>query len=255
MESFITQLAVRNLINPPLWVLPNLIYETIVGSHTLGIPSDTSDVDISSVCIPPLVFGQQACCYQNHSVQVEGQEYDLTVHNIEYYFRMFTASDPIMLWSLFTPSECVLYSTKAGDLMRESRNLFLHKGCWPAFMSYASTRWQVVLDGNPRAGSSREKRIRDHGYDTKGAYHAVLALGAIDHLLRTGDLEYGLNLDYLTAIRQGAIAAANVWDWMEDKAVDIDESYKVSELPDGPDSGAIQKLYTNCLEEHRGDRD
>jgi len=118
-------------------------------------------------------------------------------------------------------------------------------------MSYASTRWGVVLDENPRPGSSREQRIKVHGYDTKGAYHAVLILLAIKHLLSTGELDFRLNIDYLKAIRQGEIAQANVWDWMEEEAIEIAKAHEASKLPDGPDYVAIQKLYLNCLEEHK----
>lgn len=38
-----------------------------------------------------------------------------------------------MIDSLFTSQGCVVYITKIGNMIRDQRHLFLHKGCWPRF--------------------------------------------------------------------------------------------------------------------------
>ena len=46
-------------------------------------------------------------------------------------------NNPNMIDSLFTPINCVLYSSKIADLVRDNRQLFLHKGAWFKFKNYS----------------------------------------------------------------------------------------------------------------------
>jgi hypothetical protein len=46
-------------------------------------------------------------------------------------------NNPNMIDSLFTPHDCVRHITKIGQMVRDSRKLFLHKGSWHKFRGYS----------------------------------------------------------------------------------------------------------------------
>jgi uncharacterized protein len=57
-SSVVAQLTEKKKANPPKWLPNSVIYETIMGSVAYGVSSDTSDMDIYGICVPPkeLVF-------------------------------------------------------------------------------------------------------------------------------------------------------------------------------------------------------
>jgi predicted nucleotidyltransferase len=158
MPSTIKKLEGKSLIRPPSWLSDNIQFETIMGSVAYGVSSDTSDMDIYGWAIPPKDeifphlsgeipgFGtprERFEQFQQHHIDCpdelagKGRMYDVTIYNIVKYFQLCMENNPNMIDSLFTPAECVLHITQVGNIVRENRKLFLHKGCWPKFKGYA----------------------------------------------------------------------------------------------------------------------
>ena len=54
-----------------------------------------------------------------------GRTYDLTIYGIVKFFNLAMENNPNIIDSLFTPVNCVLHSTRVGNLVRENRRLFL----------------------------------------------------------------------------------------------------------------------------------
>ncbi len=67
----------------------------------------------------------------------KGRVYDVQIYNIVKYFQLCMENNPNMIDSMFTPTNCVLHSTKVGNMVRERRRIFLHKGAWHTFKGYA----------------------------------------------------------------------------------------------------------------------
>lgn len=130
----------------------------MMGSVAYGVSSDTSDMDIYGFCIPPkeiifphtagVVFGfdnkyQKFEQFQAHHIESKddlsgkGRIYDLNIYSIVKYFRLCADNNPNMIDSLFTPQDCVLHQTKIGQMVRENRRLFLHKGYLHKTKGYA----------------------------------------------------------------------------------------------------------------------
>lgn len=158
MGNIVKQLTERGLITPPSFLPDNVHYLTMMGSVAYGVSSDTSDCDVYGFCIPPKDeifphlrgeipgFGRQLKRFnqwQEHHVDDpdalggKGRQYDFGVYNIVRYFDLCMDNNPNMLDSLFTPVSCVLHSTQIGELVREKRRLFLHKGCYHKLKGYA----------------------------------------------------------------------------------------------------------------------
>ncbi len=273
-HSSVTQrLAARKLAQPPKW-LPNAVaYETIMGSVAYGVSSDTSDMDVYGFCIPPkdLIFphlageipgfGQQIQrfeVYQQHHITDpddlggSGRQYDLTLFSIVKYFQLAMENNPNIIDSLFTPPTCVLHSTRIGEMVREQRRLFLHKGAWHKFKGYAFSQMHKMEIKTPQPGSKRAADVEKFGFDAKFAYHIVRLLDEVEQILTTGEVDLQRDRERLKAIRRGDWTAEQVREFFVRKERELETAYAESRLPHKPDEAAIKTLLLECLEAHFG---
>jgi predicted nucleotidyltransferase len=269
--STLQRLTDRGLVKPPRWLPANVQYETIMGSVAYGVASDTSDMDVYGWAVPPkedvfphlrgeiLGFGRQARRFeqfQEHHVRDadalagHGRTYDLTVFSVVKFFTLAMENNPNVIDSLFTPATCVLHSTRVGNLVRENRRLFLHRGAWPKFKGYAYSQLHKLANKEPQG--KRAELVAAHGYDTKFAYHVVRLLGEAEQILLEGDIDLQRDNDRLKAIRRGEWTEERLRQWAADKEADLERAYAASQLPAAPDEGRLKALLLNCLEEHYG---
>lgn len=158
MSNILAELTKKQLLQPPTWLPENTCLLGIMGSVAYGVSSDTSDMDLYGFAIPPkdIVFPHLAGeiadfgthkkrfhQFQKHHVQDEsalagkGREYDFTIFSIVRYFHLCMENNPNCIDSMFIPQSCILHITHIGNMVRERRRDFLHKGCWPRFKGYA----------------------------------------------------------------------------------------------------------------------
>lgn len=259
----------KKLITPPKFLLDSLQYMVIMGSESYGVSSASSDKDIYGFCIPPKIdifphlkgeipgFGTQSNKFeqwQQHGITDPSsrQEYDFSIYNIVKYFDLCMSGNPNMVDSMFVSQRCVIHSTKIGNLVRENRKLFLHKGCWHKFKGYSYSQLHKIDLKNPEAGSKRAKNIEEFGYDTKFAYHVVRLLLEVEQILAEHDLDLERNREILKAIRRGEWTIEQIKEFFSLKEKNLEELYHTSTLPYKPDEQAIKQLLINCLEEHFG---
>jgi predicted nucleotidyltransferase len=269
--STLQRLTDLGLVKPPRWLPTNVQYETIMGSMAYGVSSDSSDMDVYGWAIPPKDdvfphlrgeipgFGRQARRFeqfQEHHVRDpgalagHGRTYDLTVFGIVKFFSLAMDNNPNVIDSLFTPATCVLHSTRIGNLVRENRRLFLHRGAWPKFKGYAYSQLHKLSAKEPRG--KRAELVARHGYDVKFAYHVVRLLGEVEQILVEGDIDLQRDNDRLKAIRRGEWAEERLRQWAADKEAQLERAYAESRLPATADEGKIKALLLACLEEHYG---
>src|SRR4051812_35740825 len=165
-----------------------------MGSVAYGVSSDTSDMDLYGFCIPPLGltfphtegdipgFGTQIKRFeqwQEHHIKApdSDQTYDFAVYSIVKYFQLCLENNPNMIDSLFTAPRCIIHSTQIGQMTRERRREFLHKGAWHKFKGYAYAQMGKIGAKTNHANEKRSASIAEHGYDLKFAYHVVRLLG------------------------------------------------------------------------------
>lgn len=265
------KLKEAGLINPPSFIPHNIHYETIMGSVAYGVSSDTSDMDVYGFCIPPKDmifphlageipgFGNQINRfeqYQQHHILDKsalagaGRTYDITVYSIVKYFQLCMENNPNMIDSLFTPANCVLHITKVGNMVRENRHMFLHKGAWHKFKGYAYSQLHKMTTKNP-VGHRVEIR-ETFGYDVKFAYHVVRLLNEVEQILIEGDIDLQRNREQLKSIRRGEWKEEEIREYFASKERDLEKLYVESKLPHSPDEDKIKKLLLECLEEHYG---
>jgi predicted nucleotidyltransferase len=269
--STLQRLTDRGIIKPPRWLPGNVQYETIMGSVAYGVSSDTSDVDVYGWAIPPkeeifphlrgeiLGFGHQAKRfeqYQEHHVEDidalagHGRTYDLTIFSIVKFFALAMENNPNIIDCLFTPTTCVLHSTRVGNLVRENRRLFLHKGAWPKFKGYAYSQLHKLTIKQPQG--KRARLVEQHGFDTKFGYHVVRLIGEVEQILMEEDIDLQRNNEQLKAIRRGEWTEERLRGWFADKETHLEQVYATSPLRSVADEGRIKALLIDCLEEHYG---
>jgi len=269
--SLLARLTEKGIAHPPKFLPANMHYETIMGSVAYGVSSDTSDMDVYGFAIPPkdaifphlrgelIGFGTHAPRfnqYQEHhlkdpdAMNGAGREVDLTIYNIVDYFQLAMKNNPNLLDSLFTHDSCVLHITRVGQMVREARRMFLHKGCWHTFKGYAYAQLTKMSSQN-RVGK-RKATIDQHGYDVKFAYHVVRLIDEAEMILTEGDLDLMRNREQLKSIRRGEWKQEEIRDYFSRREVELEKLYQSSSLQPSPDEGKIKSLLLHCLEEHYG---
>lgn len=254
----------------PDWIVDNLQYLTLMGSHAYGTNRTDSDWDVYGFTVPPremlLPFdGVKEYCYidgydtlpKARFEQAQGkiadgppnEHIEYQIYSISKYFQLVEQNNPNMIDSLFTRDQCVLFITETGKLVRDNRKLFLHKGCWHRFRGYAHS--QLRKAKNPPDNKTNEFRIgliKKYGYDTKFAVHLYRLLDEVEQLLRTGDVDLMRNREQHKQVLNGFYTYEEVEQFFKERERQLHEAYENSTLPYGPPSGAIRDLLMICIE-------
>jgi predicted nucleotidyltransferase len=245
-----------------------------MGSLAYGVSNDSSDMDIYGFSIPPKdyifphlrgeILGFDAFeikfkHYQKHHIldksamNGNGRMYDVTIYSIVKYFKMLLENNPNIIDSLFVPRNCVLHCTAIGELVRENRNIFLHKGCWQKFKGYAYGQIHKIRTKKPEG--KRKDIIEKYGYDIKFAYHVVRLLNEVEQLLIEQNLDLTRNAEQLKAIRRGEWSLERLENYFTKKENELESIYLKSQLPDKANTNKVRELMLNCLEQHFGSLD
>ena len=101
----------------------DLILLVVGGSHAYGLNTSDSDVDLRGVIIEPdnVVYGL-------HSFStITDKKTDTVLYGLKKFCSLVSKCNPNILDLLYCSDSDVLYTTKAGELLRKNRNMFLSK--------------------------------------------------------------------------------------------------------------------------------
>lgn len=270
MASTFDSLHKQNLLaDAPPFLKNAVAYEVVMGSVAYGVAEDKSDIDVYGFCVPPKKYLQPFTGdyiygfdknppkfdqYLKHHIQDRSKntEYDLTIYNIVKYFRLVADNNPNMVDSLFVPPNCILHCNTVGNLVRESRHIFLHKGCWHKFKGYAYAQLSRMRSQS-RTGK-RKAVVEEYGYDLKFAYHVVRLLLEVEQLLTEQDLDLQRGKEQLKAIRQGSWSLSQVETFFSEKERQLEKAYADSKLPYQADETEIKSLLRSCINLHFSDQ-
>jgi len=269
MPSIVARIAKEQLVqNMPKWLPSNTHYEVQMGSVAYGVSNELSDVDIYGFVIPPkeIIFPHLAGeiegfgtpkprfnQYDPHHIEdpEKNCQYDLAMYNIVKYFDLCMSCNPNMIDSLFVPRRCVLFSTPIGEMVRDRRKIFLHKGAWHKFKGYAYSQLHKIGKAN-KSNPRRQEDVEKYGFDTKFAYHVVRLINEVEQIMVEHDLDIQRNREQLKAIRRGEWTLEYLKEWFEAKEKALESVYAKSDLRHGPDEDALRSLLLECLEQHYG---
>jgi len=246
-------------------------YLTLMGSHAYGNATFNSDFDFYGFLIPPAEilfphlrgeipeFGrhkEKFLQFQIHGYEEPTWgEIDLYLYTLPRYFQLVMEGNPNMIDSLFTPDDCVKYTTPVSLLVRDNRKLFLSQKCYHTFRGMAFSHWSRIT--NRTREGSRAELVEKYGYDVKDASHMVRCLLEVKQILFEGDLDLTRNATLLTEVKSGGWSLERVREFFSSEMDNIDgvldcDPKKIA-VPYEPDEEAIYDLLCDCLEMEYGD--
>lgn len=273
MSSIIKKLNKLGLLTTPPLCVVEPEYEVIMGSTAYGVEGNSSDVDVYSVCIPPVEevfthlngmvpgFGPKPHSFKNwqqHHIKTEAdtaqeKEYDLCSYSMVEFFNLASENNPNIVDSLFVPDRCVVHTTAVGKVMRENRRTFLHKGAYHKFKGYAYSQLSKIKTRKPQG--KRATLVEQFGYDVKFAYHVVRLAQECEQILLEGDLDLERCREMLKVIRKGEWTLEQLEEWFRTKEIMLDQLYIDSKLWHTPDLDQLNKVLMVCLESKFGSLD
>jgi predicted nucleotidyltransferase len=240
-------------------------YEVIMGSFAYGVSSDMSDTDVYGVFIPPIDyifphtagyihgFGEKPPEYdtfQKHHIKVNEREYDIQLYTLVNYVQSCMENNPNLIDSLFVPERCVIHQSMVGEILRENRRLFLHKGIHKKLMGYAYSQLNKIRTKEPEG--KRLAMIEKFGYDVKFAYHVVRLVQQAEMVMMHHDLDLEENRELLKSVRRGEWTLDELEAWFKKRRDELDTLYIDSDLRLTPDYDTIKRILMQCLEAHYG---
>lgn len=216
-------------------------------------PTCATEISASKVATPNEFYYYCNFCDLHHEPEkckAAVQTYDFSVYNIVKYFQLCMENNPNMIDSLFTDHTCIIHCTAVGNIMRDNRKVFLHKGAWHKFKGYAYSQMKKI--NTKESGGKRAVLVEEFGYDTKYAYHLVRLMLEVEQILIEGDLDLRRNAEQLKAIRRGEWTLEQLEEYFHSKEKSLEDVYTKSTLPYSPQEDKIKHLLLNCLEHHYG---
>lgn len=265
--TLIKELTEKNIAHPPIWLPDATQYLTKMGSQAYGCSEDDSDQDIYGFCIPPLDmifphlhgeildFGRQHPrfkVYQEHHLLYNNANYDISIYSIVHYFNLLMENNPNMLDSIFTQDDDVIFQSKISKLVRDNKHIFLHRGSYLRYTSYAHAQFHKIKNKNGHENEKRNASIQTFGYDVKYGYHLLRLMLEISDILNTGTFDIKANAAYLKEVRRGKYTLSELEIEFNRLDALMLAAYENSKLQDQPDEAAIKKLMLTCIEEHHG---
>lgn len=242
------------------------ILRTVVGSevHGINIPG-SDDHDEMGVFIEPrdLVYGvtedtadpnaQPGMDHHVWRTKPEGErsghgDTDLVIYSLRRYLRLCIKGHPTVLLPLFAPESQVLLSNRLGDVLRESRTLFLSQDSVHRFIGYMARQRQLMMGAGPQGKlPNRPELVDAYGYDTKYASHALrLALQGYE-VATTGHLTLPMpdgDRERVLAIKRGDVTQQDALDQIADVGDELRAFMAAGscQLPSRPYLPVISKL-------------
>ena len=140
-----------------------LLYQYIRGSHCHGINTPSSDIDRSAIFVARkedlLDLGF------NYQGQVSDEKNDNTWYELKKFMSLLIKSNPTVLESLFVADKFVEYEHPLITELKEYKNEFLTKQCFPSFFSYAKSQIEKARGLNKMIHWDNEQMKRKTPFD------------------------------------------------------------------------------------------
>lgn len=143
-------------------LVQSTILMTVAGSRAYGIHTNTSDIDIKGVAVPPKPYflgylqrfeqadkAEQLAVYTSHMFEKEQEIIQKTklegaIYDLRKFMALAADANPNILDTLFCREEEVRIQTPLGKLLRESRKLFLSTKAKHTFSGYAAAQLKRI---------------------------------------------------------------------------------------------------------------
>lgn len=135
-------------------IRPYLLFESISGSRSHNLATETSDTDIKGVFYLPreLFYGL------NYIPQVSNKTNDIVYYELGRFVELLCASNPNILELLNSPEQVVLYKHPLISLLKPE--WFLSKACVQTFVHYAQGQIKKAQGLNKKIVNPVDKQLK-----------------------------------------------------------------------------------------------
>lgn len=144
------------------WLRDRTILLTIGGSHAYGMATESSDLDVKGICVPPMEYylGFVHEFAQTDSPIVIRQAYsdvipdrlshaaanklEGAVYELRKFMRLASDCNPNILEVLFCEDADILLATQTGELLRQHREMFLSRRARARYQGYAMSQLHLI---------------------------------------------------------------------------------------------------------------
>jgi hypothetical protein len=166
---------------------------------------------------------------------------DVVIYSARKWARLALSGNPSVLLLLFVPDDEVVYRDDIGAELTDNAHRFVSALAAERFLGYLQAQ-KAAMTGESGAHPNRPELVREHGYDTKFAMHALrLGLQGIE-LLTTGRISLPVpepGRSYLRSVRRGEVPLPEVLAAITDAEVRLTALRTSSAVPAEPDRGWV----------------
>jgi predicted nucleotidyltransferase len=236
-----------------------LLTQTGSYSHGTRIPPEADgldDIDAMGVVLPPRRFILGLHEWGSRGTkEIKQPPLDIVLYDLRKFVGLLLQGNPNVLGTLWTPDDCLLYNSEAGQTLLTMRPHFVGKHVYNAFVGYAHAQLKKMYATEGAfagyMGDKRKKLVLKYGYDTKNAAHLVRLLEMGIEFLQTGCLQVRRpNADRLIEIKKGLMPLADIRSYAEELFIKAKEAVTVSKLPEEPNRDAVDTLLVDLLARH-----
>lgn len=236
-------------------------YLIISGSHSYGLNTENSDLDIRGIFITdPKEFWSGKHFQDVYDYQIDNV--DIVLYSFHKFIDLLTKANPTFLLLLGVKSEYILQSSDIINNLKKNQNIFFSKKIFNTFGGYANqclSRIHKAYDiKNPNTISFNSPELnhrnRQKG-DIKELYkhccHLLLLYYiGIDLLINQELVIYReKEHDLLMSIKTGSYPLDKIFELQEKLEQKFQNAKDITKLPEEPDYNAIYELTQNSMEE------
>ena len=166
---------------------------------------------------------------------------DVVIYSARKWARLAMSGNPSVLLLLFVPDDEIVYRDDIGAELTANAHRFVSALAAERFLGYLQAQ-KAAMTGEVGAHPNRPELVREHGYDTKFAMHALrLGLQGVE-LLTTGRISLPVpepDRSYLRSVRRGEVPLPEVLAAITDAEVRLTALRTSSAVPAEPDRGWV----------------
>jgi uncharacterized protein len=224
-------------------------------AHGMYIPNKEAnsidDKDVMSICVPPIDYYLGLKQYGSRGTrEIKRDEWDIVIYELKKFIFLLEQGNPNVLMMLWLDAKNFLFLDDAGKLLLANRDLFVGRHVYRAFTGYAISQLHRMTHSKFEGymGSKRKSLVEKYGYDCKNAAHLIRLLRMGIEFLKEGRL-YVERQDakQLLEIKNGEWPLERVKEESDRYFKLHEEAWLNSNLPEGPNHEAINKLCIDIL--------
>lgn len=126
------------------WLNDSVITLVKHGSVAYGLNTESSDLDVKGICIPPKDYYIGLHAFEQAEFKDPENNAELVVYELKKFIRLAADSNPNVMEILWVDESDILIQTDIGELLRENRGLFVTKMAKFKFAGYAYSQLKRI---------------------------------------------------------------------------------------------------------------